>query len=247
MRNVFATTFNVEKFQGLTKRLEGRNENVPGMGLIFGPPGLGKTKTAMWYAAKSGAVYIRAKAAMTVRWLLQEIVEGLDEAPYYRTSNLYAQARDRLSEHPRLVIIDEVDHLASDRRVIETVRDLHDESKSGFLLIGMHESERKLKRFRHLYDRVRAHVMEFRPVAAEDLADVARQLCEVELSECAVNHIAAASGGKFREIIIHFYNAEYAARMNGISRIEAKHLKGKVSRAVKPAPSEKAAAAGGAA
>src|SRR5512139_87646 len=225
MRNLFATTGNVRDFQTLAKRLEGRDDNVPGMGLVFGPPGLGKTKAAMWYAAKSGAVYLRAKAAMTIRWLLREIVEGLDEAPHWRTSDLYSQARDQLRARPRLIIIDEVDHLSGDRRVIETVRDLHDESRAGFLLIGMHESERRLKRFQHLYDRVRAHVMQFNPIDARDLADVARQLCEVDLADSALAQIMEVSQGKFREIVIQFYRAEYIAKQNGLKTVEAQHLK----------------------
>ena len=46
MRKVFATTSNVKRLVEAMGRLVVRDWSVPGMGLLFGEPGLGKTKSA---------------------------------------------------------------------------------------------------------------------------------------------------------------------------------------------------------
>ena len=235
MRAIFATTKSVEQFLALARALESRDVGVPGLGLVFGEPGLGKTQTAIWYAARSGAALVRAKAVMTPRWLLAEIVEELGESAEHYTAKLYQQAKDILHSRKRLIIIDEVDHLASDRRLIETVRDLHDETANPILLIGMSDAERKIARYRHLYDRLRAHVIRLVPLDEEDVAGVARQLCEVELSDCAVAHIATETAGNLRAVIINLYRCERIARTNGLKTVEARHLNGRPPAAKRPA------------
>ena len=59
MKNIFAMTDNVELFVALANSLEKRDRGVDGMGLVFGDPGLGKSRTAIWYADKVNAVYWR--------------------------------------------------------------------------------------------------------------------------------------------------------------------------------------------
>ena len=239
MRTLFATPRSVERFVALARALESRDVGVPGIGLVFGEPGLGKTRTAIWYAARSTeAVLVRAKATMTPRWLLAEIVEELGESAEHYTARLYRQIVDLLRARRRLIIIDEVDHLAREGRLIETVRDIHDETGNPILLVGMADAERKIARYRHLYDRLRAHVLRFEGLDEDDVAGVARQLCEVELSDCAIAYVVRQTAGNFRAVVIMLYRAERIARTNGLGTIEAKHLNGRAQAARRPAAVE---------
>ena len=94
MKKVFAKTSNVTNFVSAMNRLVNRQDGIPGMALIFGEPGLGKTRTTLWWAAQNDGVFIRTKKLMTGRWLLEEIVAELGEAPLRRTSDLFRQAVD---------------------------------------------------------------------------------------------------------------------------------------------------------
>ena len=91
-------------------RIMVREDGVPGMGLLYGEPGLGKTKTSLWWAARNDGIFVRTKKLMTGRWLLEEIVAELGEAPAFRTADLFRQIRDQLLERPRAIFIDEIDY-----------------------------------------------------------------------------------------------------------------------------------------
>ena len=225
MKNVFAMTSNVELFLALAKSLEKRDRGVDGMGLVYGEPGLGKTRTAIWYADKVNAVYYRAKEHTTLRSLLEGLVVELGQAPQYRTSDLYNQAVGALRENPRTVIVDETDYLAGLGKGIQTLRDVADETGVPVILLGMMDAERKVARFSHLYDRLQAHILRFRPLSEVDVGRFAGQLCEVEADDSAIAEIARVSGGKLRKIISEIYRLERIARANDLKTISARHLR----------------------
>lgn len=222
MKRVFAKTQNVERFLASMTRLHSRQEGIPGMALVFGEPGLGKTKTALWWVAHNDGVFIRTKKLMTGRWLLEEIVTELGEAPMRRTSDLFKQAVEQLLERPRTIFVDEADYLAHDPRVLETLRDLHDITGTPIVLIGMDQADKKLARYKHLFDRF-SEVLKFHPLTEVDIRMIANQLCEVPLSDCAVQYIASQAN-RFRRVIVWLYKAETLARTNSLREVTAKHL-----------------------
>lgn len=224
MRNIFASTSNTEAFSDLCNSLERRDRGIPGLGLVFGEPGLGKTRTGIRYADQVGAVFIRALATATLRSFLEDLVIELGQEPMFRAADLYRQAERALLTKPRLVIVDEIDRLASSWQSIEVLRDLTDQTGVPILMIGMDTSERKLARFRHLYYRMKAHIMRFTPLSEADLRRFTDQVCEVQLEDSAIAEIQKITGGRIGDIIAELYKAERIARANDFNSIEAKHL-----------------------
>jgi hypothetical protein len=192
--------------------------------LLFGDPGLGKTRTGIWYADKVRAVFVWALATSTLRSFLEDIVIELNQEPMYRAADLYRQAERELAANPRLLIVDEVDRLASNWQSIEALRDLTDQTGVPILMIGMDSAERKLARFRHLYYRMKAHILRFTPLSERDVRRFADQLCEVPLEDSAIHEIYQLTAGRIGDIISYFYQAERIAEANDYGRIEAKHL-----------------------
>lgn len=229
MKKIFAVTANTELFTELVTSLENRDSGIPGLGLIFGEPGLGKTRTAIWYADKTGAVFIRALATATVRSFLEELVIELGYEPMYRASDIYKQAEKSLSENPRLLIVDEIDRLAGRWQAIEVLRDLTDQTGIPILMIGMDSSERKLARFKHLYYRMQAHIMRFMPLSEADVKRFADQICEVQLGDSAISEIYKITSGRIGALISQFHVIEKIARANDLEVIEAKHLRRKAA------------------
>ena len=224
MRKVFAKTRNVEVFLGAMARIMNRQEGIPGMALIFGEPGLGKTKTALWWIAQNDGIFIRTKKLMTGRWLLEEIVAELGEQPAQRVSELFRQAQDQLLERPRPIFVDEADYLTHDVRVLETLRDLHDVTGVPVIFIGMDHADKKLARYKHLFDRF-SEIVKFNPLDEKDIKMIAEQLCEVKLSDDAIQYIASQAN-RFRRVLVWLYKAEAIARANSLKEIQAKHLNG---------------------
>jgi len=205
-------------------RLQNRQEGIPGMALVYGEPGLGKTKTALWWIAQNDGVFIRTKKLMTGRWLLEEIVAELGEAPMRRISDLFRQAQEQLLEHPRTIFVDEADYLSHDARVLETLRDLHDITGSPIVLIGMDQADKKLARYKHLYDRF-SEIVHFKSLTEQDIRMIADQLCEVALSDDAISYIAEQAN-RFRKIVVWLYRAEAIAKANSLKVVSAQHLNG---------------------
>lgn len=223
MRKVFARTQNVKNFITVMNNLQNRAEGVPGMALVYGEPGLGKTQAVLWWATQNDAIFIRSSNLMSGRWFLEELAEELGEVPFYRSSDLFKQCVRMLKEKPRIVIVDEIDYLACDTNAIETLRDIHDKTSVPIILVGMGQSDKKLMRYRHLYDRV-SEKLKFEPFNKEDIKTIIDQLCEVEMTECAVNFIYNQTN-RFRQIVKLINKAENIAHANGLSVLDEITLK----------------------
>ncbi len=232
MKNHFAMTSNSELFFSLATALEGREKNRPGLALIYGEPGLGKTRTGSYYVDRLARtvsrerkpIFVRALANDTPRSFLETLVTELGQEPRFRTTDLYKQAETAFRECPRLLIVDEIDRLVANWRAIETLRDLTDQTSIPILMIGMEQSERKLARFRHLYYRMKAHILRFSPLGEADVRRFCDQLSEVELDDSAIGAICERSGGRIGEIIPEILNAEKIAKANDFKIVKGVHL-----------------------
>lgn len=203
--------------------IQNRPESVPGMALVYGEPGLGKSKAVLWWAAQNDVIYLRGNNLMTGRWIIQEIVEELGEIPFYYTMDLFKQCTRILSEKQIPIIVDEIDYLATDRKTIETLRDLHDKTNIPVIFVGMAMARNKLKRYKHLYDRI-SEIVCFKPFSHKDVKEIITQLSEVEMTECAINFIYNKSN-RFRQIVKMINRAEQIALANGLNTIDEITLK----------------------
>lgn len=222
MKMEFAITRNVREFLSGMEVVATPIKGRIGMALVFGDPGTGKTEIAQRYAADNDFPYIRATDIMSRRSLLSRIVAELGEQPKYTADDLFNQAVDMLLDHPRTLIVDEVDYLCRGG-MVEVLRDLNDITNNAVVMVGMHQLDQKLKRFRHLYDRFSA-VVRFRPFEVEDIAGLAENICECKIDKSAVKFIHERGHGKFRRTIVWFSRAEKMARKNGIEVVTAEHL-----------------------
>jgi len=223
MNKIFVKTQNVKNFISLMNSLRNKPEGVCKMALVYGEPGLGKSRTSLWWAVKNDAIYIRGTHMMSCKWLLQELVDELGEVPFYRTSDLFKQCTNQLKENPRTIIVDEIDYLVTDSRAIETLRDIHDSTDIPIIFVGMGQADKKLMRYRHLYDRI-SHKILFESFSYADIKSIVDQLSEFEMTECAVKHIFYHAN-RLRQVIMLINIAENICRTNGLTVIDGKTLK----------------------
>ncbi|BDD85966.1 AAA family ATPase [Desulfofustis limnaeus] len=222
MKKTFAITKNVERFLAGMEVIEAPVKGRVGMGLVYGEPGTGKTEMTQKYAADKDYPYVRATDIMSRRSLLSKIVSELGEAPAFRSDELFNQAVDLLLDRPRTLIIDEVDYLCRGG-MVEVLRDLNDVTNTPVVLVGMHQVDQKLKRYRHLWDRF-SDVIRFRTFDADDIASLAEQICEVPISPEGIRFIHERGFGKFRRTMVWFSRAERVAKMNKLDVVDVGHL-----------------------
>ena len=223
MRKVFVRTQNVKSFITLINNLQNKAEGISRMALVYGEPGLGKSRTALWLAAQNDAIYIRSTNLMTGRWFLEELVEELGEIPRYWISDLFKQCVNKLSQKTTMIIIDEVDYLAGDQKTIETIRDIHDKTNVPIIFVGMTLAQKKLQRYRHLYDRL-SDIVQFKPFSKKDVAEIFNELCEVEVSEPAIS-LVQANANRFRQIVRLITKFESVAKTNNLELLDENTVK----------------------
>ena len=154
MKKAFVKTKNVKKFVALMSELQELPPNIPKIALVFGDYGLGKSETIKWWTFKNECIYIRANQGMTTRWLLSEIADELNIQSYWHINETFKEIESALLNNRQTIIIDEIDYLI-ERKVIETLRDLHDRTGCPMVLVGMNLVNKKLARYPHLMDIIR--------------------------------------------------------------------------------------------
>lgn len=223
MHKKFVKTQNVKNFITLANDLQNRAEGLSGLALVYGEPGLGKSKTALWWVMNNNAILISAKKSMTTRWLLEELVSELGDVPSYKTSELYNQAIKRILATQSVIIVDEIDYLVSNKMAIEMLRDISDRTDCPIIMIGMHYADKKLSRFRHLYDRF-CEILKFETFTYLDVYEIISQLSEVKISDDAVQFIFQ-NINRLRQIVKLINKAETIAKANDLTEISLQDLK----------------------
>ncbi len=218
MKKVFVKTNNVKRFITMMNNLQNRAEGVPGMGLVYGEPGLGKTQTINWWAFKNNAILVRCTQLMSARWLLSEILEEMGEIYGYKISDCFKLVVRNLLVNPQIIIIDEVDYLTVDSRAVETLRDIHDKTNVPIVLVGMINAKSRLKKFNHLYDRL-SEIVKFEKFSKNDIKTIVQELSEVEMTDCAIRYIYT-NLNRFRQIVKVINKAEIIAKANGLNSID---------------------------
>ena len=217
MNKIFVKTQNVKNFIGLVENLINKPKNLLKMGLVYGEPGLGKSQTALWLACKYDGIYLRASNLMTGRWLLEEMVKELDEIPRFLTSDNFNIVVKKLKQSPQVIFIDEIDYLMNNYKTIETLRDIHDETGSSIIFIGMGLAHRKLERYKHLYDRF-SEILKFEIFGVNDLSQIFGQLSEIPFTPDAVEYIHSKFN-RFRQIVQLINQMETFAKDNNLTEI----------------------------
>ena len=198
--------------------------NVAKMALVYGTFGLGKSQTIMWWVTNNDAIYIRCNHNISPKWLLTEIVKELDEVPCYTSQRLFEQIEDNLKHNPKILVVDEIDYLFSNRHTIETLRDIHDKLGIPILLVGMELADKKLQKYGHINDRIFAK-LKFKKLSKDDFKEIIETLSEVNFCDKAIKYIANRNL-QFRQVVKIIAKSEQLAQTNKLTEITEEIIKG---------------------
>jgi len=214
---------NITRLATATEALMTRAPGAPGMGLVHGHSGFGKTTAIAWMNNKKNGVYVRALATWTPSAMLTAILRELRRSPRGSCSLMTEDIVEELGRTGRPLFIDEADYLVSSMKLTETLRDIHDISLVPVVLVGMDKIEDRLRHRKQLLGRLAQNVR-FEPADAEDAQLLASQLCEVTVKPDLISVLHDKSGGSVRNIVVGLARIEQKARALGLGEIDRKQF-----------------------
>lgn len=232
MRHQTVKTKDVRRFdQAIDDLLN--TEEIERMGVLWGPPGTGKTTTLALLANKYNAVFIRALGCSTVTSILGDICQmlgyvGKDGKRMQRRTDMVEYICSRLTRDPdthqplppRPIFVDEADYCFADTRILDAFRDIYDITKCPVILIGMEDIARTIRESGRFARRITQWI-EFQGLDLEDTAQVARELCEVEVAADLIEYVHRETGGNIGRVKIGLSKVEKYARANRLQRVTA--------------------------
>lgn len=221
MKNQLAHTKSVLALSAAFEALSGRDAGIPGMGLVHGYTGAGKTTAISWLINKSGGVYARASATWTPSAMLGRIMVELGAEPLHRGgAAMVEHICSELARSRRPLFVDEADYLMKNLKMLETLRDIHDMSGQPVVLIGMEGIERRIVHRAQFARRISQWV-EFLPSDLEDARTLTDTVCEVDIADDLLEQLHAEAKGSVGLMVVGLSRIEAFAKGNGWKKVDA--------------------------
>lgn len=222
---------NISRLKSAGDALVNRTPGQPGIGLVMGPTGYGKSTGTTWYCVNNHGVYVRAVSLWTPKAMLTAIAGELEiEVTGRLTTNAFLldAVADALTESRRPLFIDEADYVVEKRQLVNVLRDIHDMSTVPVVLVGMHGIEKKIKDNEQFTGRI-AQWVKFEGLDVRDARMIADGLCDIRVEEDLLNTLYTDScpkvrgnitgGAEVRRLIVGLNNIEKWAKKKGLMTI----------------------------
>lgn len=216
--NSVAPLANVGRLTGLIDRCQNRTHGLTGMGCFYGFAGYGKTTAGIYAVNKYNAVHIEALPVGGTKGLMEMIVTELGLRPARQTAAMFSQAAEALGRSQRPLLLDEADHLLTDR-TIETIRALHDKTGTPIILMGEESLPQKLTRWERVHSRILSWVPA-EPASLQDVGDLVRIYARgVEIAPDLREAVLEASRGSIRHVANNLAALAEHAAVHGLKRV----------------------------
>jgi len=236
-RGTFVKTENMNRFLSGLSALESRGAEECNLMVVEGHPGLSKTHVTQWWSVQNNAIFIRAKAAWNEVWMMKDIIKSLNVTPVWSREKLFNQAIDTLcirrddalrSGQTFAIVIDEIDHIVRQKRMMEMLRDITDHLLVvPMIWVGMGQVRHNLKRYPQIASRVGQYV-EFLPASFEDAHALVTELSEVPVADDLIEYLHQVSKGRVREIKEAIANIERVGRLDKGKEVTLATMRGQV-------------------
>lgn len=221
MRKKMAITKNVVALQSAYNELLNRDSGIPGLGLLHGNTGHGKSTAVAWLVNKVNGIYVRAAATWTPSAMLGAIMSELGaEALGNNSALMVKRITEQLAINNRLLVVDEADYLFSNLKMLETLRDIHDVSGAPVIIVGMEGIERRIVN-RPQFRRRISQWVEFRSADLEDARTLTNDVCEVEVEDDLLARLHEEAAGNVGLMVVGLSRIESLGRANGWKKLDS--------------------------
>ncbi len=203
----------------LMMRAIDRPRHLPGIVVLHGRSGLGKSTAAAFVSAETNAAYIEMRATWTTKYFLGQLARLLGVEERGTIPVILERVVEALARQRRPLIIDEADHLVG-RRNVELLRDIYELSRAPMMLIGEQFLPDHLERWERVHNRILAMVRA-RPASIEDGLALRDLYCRsVAVADDLVAHIVEQTSGIVRRIVINLEAVQQTALAEGWETVD---------------------------
>lgn len=209
---------NVIALQALVDRVATRHLDLPGMATFYGPSGHGKSMAGQYVANSFDAVLVQCKSTWAKKDMCTAILRELG-LPGKGTINAMAETiAETLILEDRPLIVDEADFLVQ-KRMIEILRDIHENSKAPVILIGEEAFPQKLRAWERIHNRMLDWVRADEG-GLHELSLLARIYApHVKLHEDLQRRILEESAQNIRRICVNLNKVAEQAALGGLEEM----------------------------
>lgn len=192
---------NIAVAERAISRALGRGLHQPGMVVMNGPSGYGKSMAAAWVTARNRAYYVQASDFWTKKAMLKDICRalGLQFKPGDTVDEMAKMAVAQLEQSGRPLILDEFDYVV-DKNLVEAVRSLYEGSRASILIIGEEALPQKLKKWERFHGRI-LDWFPAQPASIDDARELARLYCpHITVADDLLERLVDKARGSVRRI-----------------------------------------------
>lgn len=216
MKNVFLETKRVIEFREAMGIVEDVEKGQPGLAVVWGKPGRGKTECAREYAVRTGAVYLRVMEDWTPRAMLSKLCYEINDMEPGSVDRCKKIIVSELDITVRTILVDEADRLKVTN--IEHLRDIHDLTGAPIIFIGEPSIYAVINSRRRIWSRV-TRTVEFGPIIPEDVLLLGMKAANLNIEPEAAHKLTIRSQGDFRLLWLDMRDLERVAKANTTQNI----------------------------
>jgi DNA transposition AAA+ family ATPase len=237
VKKILLETGRVVAFRQSIQIVEDTVKGQPGIMVVWGHSGRGKSSCVEKYATDTGAVYLYVENELTSLALLRQLCLELNGMEPHQKAKAKQIIVEELEENPRTLLIDEADKLSIN--CIEHLRDIHDKTGIPLVLIGEPKIYGMLHSRKRLWSRV-TRTVEFGPVTIEDIVLLGMKACNLKIKPEAANELLRRCKGDFRPLYHDLRDLEIMANANSLKEIEQDLIQKITDRRPRPTPEKEA-------
>jgi len=208
-----------------------------GIALIYGDPGLGKTRLGERMAfSDPNWLYLRLRSQVTRKSFLQDVyarvtskVYGAPQVLRGTLAEIENAIMDLLEQNPEIVmVIDEVNLAIQFHKwdILELIRDFADLSFASFILIGEHDTKNAIERYnKHFFDRCQ-FFYQFKKNGVEDVARVLNEVSDIQFNSDMAAYLHKETDGNLRKLGKSVELLEHHSRGRGKTSVSISDFKG---------------------
>ncbi len=232
MNKSFIRTDNYYRMEKAVESLINRDPSLPGLGLIIGKPGYGKSSNVEHYYSVADIFYIVTESLWGPRRILEEACDVLNLGDSeYRLDRLSDQVCEGLKRWRKPLFIDEADYLLKNGIMLDVVRDIHEKTKVPIILIGMEKLYRNLQKHDQFFSRILpAAIVEFQPVTPHEIVLITSEWTGLSIDMEAAHSFCQYVEGDYRYIVGYLLSFEQACKANKTDKITIKMVESVVNR-----------------
>ncbi|SNT07045.1 AAA family ATPase [Pseudomonas segetis] len=177
---------------------------LPGLVVMYGPSGLGKSVSAAHTANQHRAYYVECRDTWSKKAFLLAILREMAITPARTLSEMVDQVAEQLSLSGRPLIVDDVQYLL-DKSVANILTDLYNASLGTIILIGEERVPSTLGKLERLHNRVLEWVPA-QPATLDDVQQLARSVYPSQhMADDLLDDLRKATRGCLRRIAVNLH------------------------------------------